>query len=59
LNGTIKSYNLLNVNSDGEENKTSGNRDTEKLTIVFNNGEKLIIDTFCSGCSENSIMLFS
>jgi hypothetical protein len=34
-------------------------RNTERLILKFPNGKKLKIDTFCSGCNENTSMIFS
>ena len=57
--GTIASYKLVEVSENGEEGVTGKFRNTERLTIDFINGEKLVIDTCCSGCSENTILSFS
>jgi len=34
-------------------------RTTEKLTLVFPDGNQLTVDTFCSGCAENTSLDFS
>ena len=36
----------------------SESRKTEKLELTFSTGKKLVIDTFCSGCLENTSLLF-
>lgn len=55
-NGTIQSYHYVNVSEDGVEGEESYNRNTEKLVIVFNTNETLTINTFCSGCAEDTVM---
>jgi len=55
-NGTIKSYTIDNVDENGNVGSKSQFRNTEQLTIDFPNGEKLIIGTLCSGCSENTVL---
>ena len=47
---TIKSYSLVTVNEDGIPNEESEFRSTQRLEIVFCNGEKLV----CSGYCENT-----
>ena len=44
---TIKSYNY-------ETDEPFDNHNQQQLTIVFNDGHKLVLDSFCSGCLENS-----
>jgi len=60
--GIIKSYKLVGLGENGEEAK-SGFRNTEQLTIVFqglnNTDETLVIDTFCSGCREDTYLSIS
>ncbi len=55
--GMIESYKLVNVDQDGKEDVYSDNRNTERLTLNFPNGKKLVIGTFCSGSSENTVLL--
>lgn len=56
--GSLKSYVYIDVDEDGTEEQTGEHRNTEQLTLEFQNGEKLVIGTFCSGCSENTCLLF-
>lgn len=61
-NGLIFSYELVNVDENGNETNLSnqkGFRNTQKLKIVFNNGPTLVVETFCSGSSENTTLHFS
>lgn len=51
--GDIKSYFLETV----KEEPNSKFRDTERLTITFASGKVLILNTFCSGCSENTCFI--
>ena len=55
----LKSYEFENVDEEGIVNRKSSNRNTERLTLVFPNGEKLVIDTFCSGSLENTSIIAS
>lgn len=43
--------------SNQEYEAGSGSRETEQLYLYFPNGITLKIDTFCSGCSENTCLL--
>lgn len=61
-NKTIANYELLTINADGEIETIADenvSRNTERLIITFNNGEKLTIDTFCSGSNENTHLIIS
>lgn len=40
------------------ESPDSEVRTTEQLELVFPSGKKLIIDTFCSGCLQNTSLFF-
>jgi Rnl2 family RNA ligase len=57
--GLIKSYTILNVDEDGNVGQRSQSRNTEQLRMVFPNGEMMTIDTFCSGCLEDTIIMVS
>ena len=59
LNGLISSYQYEEVDEDGNVGKTSDFRNTERLTLAFPNGHKLIIDTICSGSSEDTSLSFT
>lgn len=47
--GDLKSYELFTV----EEEPDSGMREHDRLVLVFPSGNKLTIDTICSGIREN------
>jgi hypothetical protein len=57
--GTIASYDYDEVNEDGVVGEESDFRNTERLVLQFNDGKRLIIDTLCSGCAENTTLVFS
>ncbi len=57
-NGSIKYYLYNAVGEDGVINKESEFRNTEQLTLIFNNGEQLTINSFCSGSLENTTLSF-
>ena len=52
---TIKSYVIYNVDDNGIVGKKSKFRNTQRLSIKFNNNQSLVIDTFCSGSAENTV----
>jgi len=52
--GDIMFYCIENVDENGNVGKTSEFRNTERLTLVLPSGKKLVINTFCSGCAENT-----
>ena len=52
-NGTIKSFKIVNLNSNGDVGESEF-RNTEQLTLTFNDGSELVLGTFCSGSSENT-----
>lgn len=58
--GDIKSYKYYSKDSVGNIGKDNERgRNTECLEITFKSGHKLVIDTFCSGSYQNTIMHFS
>jgi hypothetical protein len=57
--GLIKSYKLTNISCDGIPDEESDSRNTEQLSLEFPNNQSLIIDTFCSGCLENTTISIS
>lgn len=59
LSKSIFSYNYENVSEEGIVGETSDFRNSERLVITFHNKEKLIIDTMCSGCKEDTSLTFS
>ena len=56
--GVIKDYYYCNVDENGAEGKTSSFRNSEKLIILFNSGDKLEIAIACSGSAEDTSMYF-
>jgi|694.fasta_scaffold32668_2 hypothetical protein len=56
--GSIKSYAYVNVSEDDIEEIASEMRNTERLVLYFANDLILKIDTCCSGCSEDTSMIF-
>ena len=51
--GVIKSYSLVGLDENGDPGE-SYFRNSEKLSLVFSNGQILVLDTYCSGVLENS-----
>ena len=61
-NGLIKTYGHVGIDENGNITKLGdcrGSRNTERLTLVFNDDTEFVIDTICSGCAENTAMYFS
>jgi hypothetical protein len=56
--GSIQSYSYENISEDNEADVASEFRNTERLVLHFNNHISLKIDTICSGCSEDTSMIF-
>ncbi len=57
--GAIKSHAKYNVDENGVVGKTSHGRNTERLVLELNSGHKICIDTFCSGCLEDTGIIVS
>jgi hypothetical protein len=53
--GVIASYLLETV----EDEPGSHMREADKLTITFTSGHLLVLNTFCSGCNENTSIIVS
>lgn len=58
INGTLKSYVLSNVSEDGVIGKESKFRNIQRLVLTFPNLETLTVETFCSGCAEDTCLVF-
>ena len=59
-NGTIDSYSIENYDSFGKAgNLDSRGSNTQRLTLIFPNREKLVIDTYCSGSLQNTVLIIS
>ena len=48
-----------NLDIDGNIGKSSCGRNSQRLVFVFNSGKKVVIDTVCSGCLENTVMIIN
>jgi hypothetical protein len=57
-NGVIKSYTLDRADENGLIGNVSQSRNIEILVLEFNSGHKLRMETFCSGCSEDTVFSF-
>lgn len=55
----IKSWKIENVDENGNVGAVSKFRNTQRLTLVFPNDKILVIDSFCSGCAENTTLFIS
>jgi hypothetical protein len=67
--GAIKSFVFTDLDADGKPSDKSAligrpsdicnERNTQQLVLEFSDGNKLTIDTFCSGCYENTELILS
>lgn len=53
--GELKSYVYETVESEPGSNT----RETERVTLVFSSGKKLVLETFSSGWDKNSCLMIS
>ncbi len=56
--GDIVSYGYEQLDEDGNPGE-SDSRNSERLILIFPSGKNLILDTCCSGESENTILMIS
>lgn len=59
MNGSIKGYEIVNVDENGVVGKESEFRNRERLKIILHDNKTIIVDAFCSGCSENTTLVIS
>jgi hypothetical protein len=57
--GTIAGYDYENVDNEGNEGRVSDDRNSERLYLYFKDGQKLVLDTVCSGSNENTELIIS
>jgi hypothetical protein len=57
--GTIAGYDYENVDNEGNEGRVSDDRNSERLYLYFKDGQKLVLDTVCSGSNENTEIIIS
>jgi hypothetical protein len=58
FSGMIAAYKFVNCNEEGNVvDRPKGFRNTQKLILTFPNSDQLVIDSFCSGSSEDSVLL--
>ena len=55
----ILDYKLSNVSCEGVVDSESPSRNRERLVIIFSSKEKLVMNTFCSGCNEDTLLVIS
>jgi hypothetical protein len=54
--GLIRYYDIQDLDEDGHVGKQSKFRNTQRLILVFYTGQQLVIDSFCSGSAENTVL---
>lgn len=57
-NGTIISFLFQELDDEGNVGHSKF-RNSERLVLTFPNGEKLALETFCSGCAEDTSFCLS
>lgn len=56
--GQLTGYEFHTVNAEGEVDKKSNDgRNVERLILRFPNGDNLVLETFCSGSSQNTFFV--
>ena len=51
--GELKDFKFETI----EDEPGSGMRETDRLILTLPSGKTIVIDTFCSGCSENTSLI--
>jgi len=54
--GDIVFYTYENLDEEGNPGEGEF-RNTERLTLLFSSGNKLILDTCCSGMNQNTVLM--
>lgn len=54
LLGLIVDYKITDLDDEGNPGESPHGRNTQRLELLFPNGDSLVVDTFCSGCNENT-----
>lgn len=54
LECVLESWEIVKVDDEGIEGREGKFRNTQKLRLLFPDGHKLEVGTFCSGCAENT-----
>lgn len=57
--GDLKSYNYQIIEDNFGSDFSSDFREAERVTLVFPSGTKLVLETFCSGSSQNTYFMIS
>jgi hypothetical protein len=55
--GILKDFDLVDVSDDGVVGEKSKFRNSQRLTLVFKEGARLVIQTFCSGSAEDTMFI--
>lgn len=54
LECALESWEIVDVDDNGVEGQQGKFRNTQTLRLLFPDGHKLEVGTFCSGCAENT-----
>jgi hypothetical protein len=57
--GIIHSYEYVGMDEEGNIGQKSSFRNSQRLAIYFNGGESITIDCFCSGSSQNTVLVIA
>ena len=55
--GDIKDWKIEDIDVDGNMGYQNIGRNTQRLTIILPLDKELVIETFCSGCSEDTCFI--
>lgn len=54
--GDLNGFRILTINDSGKKGR-SDCRNREALVIVLPSGKKLMVDTFCSGSAQDTVLM--
>lgn len=57
--GVISSYEYVNMDEEGNVGQTSRFRNSQRLSLLLSGGESITIDCFCSGSSEDTVLVIA
>ncbi len=56
--GMLKSYEIVNVSADNVEGEISENRNSDRLKLVFPDGDTIIVTAITTGMEDDALLRF-
>lgn len=56
--GMLKSYEIVNVSADNVEGEVSENRNSDRLKLVFPDGDTIIVTAITTGMEDDALLRF-